>query len=120
MESQHKRRGFLRGKLLSFSRTSKSSASAQYTSRIRPNLSSASVPSITYVVEHQDLKPQPRQKVSYLVPEYDYNSVNQFESYFSTVADENVNMKAVSYISTVKERFKLERINSERKICRDQ
>ncbi|XP_021727663.1 uncharacterized protein LOC110694803 [Chenopodium quinoa] len=114
MDSQHNRKGFIKGKLLSFTRASKSSSNLQYSSRMRPNLSSASVPSITYLVDHQDFNPQPRQKVSLFVPEYNYKSVNEFESYFSTVDDENVNMKAANYISSVRERIKLERINSER------
>uniref|UniRef100_A0A803KWL8 Uncharacterized protein n=1 Tax=Chenopodium quinoa TaxID=63459 RepID=A0A803KWL8_CHEQI len=115
MDSQQNRKGFIKGKLFSFTRASKSSQNVHYSNnRMRPNLSSASVPSITYLVDHQDFNSQPRQKVSLFVPEYTYKSVNEFESYFSTVDDENVNMKAASYISSVRERFKLERINSER------
>lgn len=106
--------------LLSFSRASKAPPSIQYSSRMKPNLSSASAPSITYLVDHQDSKPQPGQKVSFLAPEYDKKYVNQLDSYFSTVEDENVNMKAANYISSVRESFKLERLNSERKICHGQ
>ncbi|KNA04150.1 hypothetical protein SOVF_202350 [Spinacia oleracea] len=121
MESQQKRKSFITGKLLSFTRTSKSSSDVQYNSRVKPNWVCTSVPSITYLVDHQDSKPQPRQKVSFLaVSEYDYNVLNGFESYISTAGDENVNMKASSYISSVRERFKLERINSERQIYHDQ
>lgn len=122
MDSQHRRRGFIKGmRLFSFSRASKSCSGVQYTSRMKPSYqSSASVPPITYLVDHKDTKPKGRPKVSLFVPEYhDSSSFNELESYLSSAGDENVNMKAASYISTVREKFKLERMNSERKISHD-
>ncbi|KAK3183830.1 hypothetical protein Dsin_031116 [Dipteronia sinensis] len=129
MESSRKRRvsGFVKGKLMPLYRVAKpSSATMQYStsSKVKPSQSSSATASVGYVVHHQDyLISQPKaQKVSFIVP--DNNNVNnrdkylsQFETIFGVAGDggdECVDIKAASYISSVQERFKLERLNSER------
>ncbi|KAI9177495.1 hypothetical protein LWI28_015941 [Acer negundo] len=126
MESNRKRRvsGFVKGKLLPLYRVAKpSSATMQYStsSKVKPSQSSSATASVGYVVHHQDyLISQPTaQKVSFIVP--DNNNMNnrdkylsQFETIFGVAGDECVDIKAASYISSVQERFKLERLNSER------
>ncbi|KAL9241794.1 hypothetical protein vseg_015860 [Gypsophila vaccaria] len=107
MEShtQTKRRSFIKEKLLSFTRHPKPN----------PNPYPDSSAYITYLMAYQDMmQPQPRQALSVVLPDYGYNNNNKsgmsdFESYFTTVADENVNMKASVYISSVRDRLELEK-----------
>uniref|UniRef100_A0A803KWQ8 Uncharacterized protein n=1 Tax=Chenopodium quinoa TaxID=63459 RepID=A0A803KWQ8_CHEQI len=67
----------------------------------------SSTTSVCYLV-NQDRKPLSIQTLSYLVPDSKNDSVNHLDSYFGAVADESVDMKASSYISSVKARFRHE------------
>ncbi|XP_062104575.1 uncharacterized protein LOC133815794 [Humulus lupulus] len=142
MESNRKRRGFMKGKLMPFYRASKPSSnnnnSMQYmtmsssTTKVvnKPNQSSPSAASVGFLVHQDYLIAQPKPKVSFVLPaaHHDYgggggrdSSVVQRESLYGGVTvDEGVDSKAANYISMVQERFKLERVNSERMIkCQD-
>ncbi|KAJ4729483.1 Dynein heavy chain 1, axonemal [Melia azedarach] len=115
MEANRKRRGFIKGKLMPFYRVaSKSSPTVQYSSKVKPNQSSPAAASVGYVIA------QPKPKVSFIVPTHDNNNNNnnnnrdklsQLEKLYGVVGDESVDSKAASYISSVQERFKLERVN---------
>lgn len=134
MESNRKRRGFVKGKLMPFYRAAKpSTTSMQYSSmamassKVKPN--QASPNSAAYSVgftfhQHQDyvIAAQPKQKVSFIVPAADHSSQlkQQFDHKHNhnglyggaaAAVDESVDMKAATYILSVQERFKLE-INS--------
>ncbi|KAI6700858.1 hypothetical protein NL676_015182 [Syzygium grande] len=119
MESGHKCRGFIKAKLgLPFYKAAKlPTSSVQYSSRVMPNQSSPSAATtrVAFVV-HQDVISQPKaQKVSFMVPDKGRDSLGQFDKLFGMPGDESVDLKAANYISSVQERFKLERVNSERK-----
>lgn len=105
MEANRKRRGFLKGKLMSFNRAApKPSSTVQYTSKVKPSQSSPSTASVEFLF-------QPKQKVSFIVPAADSS---QYEKLYGVAADDAIDMKAGIFISSVQERFKLERVNSER------
>jgi hypothetical protein len=105
MEAIRKRRGFLKGKLMSFHRSAaaKPSSAVQYTSKVKPSQSSPSAASVEFML-------QPKQKVSYVVPA----DSSHYENLYGVAADDAIDMKAGVFISSVQERFKLERVNSER------
>ncbi|XP_030450626.2 uncharacterized protein LOC115672813 [Syzygium oleosum] len=119
MDSGRKCRGFIKAKLgLPFYKAAKLPASgAQYRSKVTPRQSSPSVATTTQAfVVHQDVISQQKvQKVSFIVPDKGRNSLGQFDKMFGMPGDESVDLKAANYISSVQERFKLERVNSERK-----
>ncbi|KAH7518917.1 uncharacterized protein LOC125424289 [Ziziphus jujuba] len=124
MESSRKRRGFIKGKLMPFYRAAKPSSTVQYTSKvIKPSQSSPSASSVGYVhVQDYVISGQlPTKKVSFMLPENSRESTfGQLDgTIYGVACDEAVDMKAASYISSVQERFKLERINSERPKCQD-
>ncbi|XVF13895.1 hypothetical protein REPUB_Repub09cG0008900 [Reevesia pubescens] len=117
MESNRKRRGFIKGKLTPFYRAAKPAAAVmQYTTKVvKPNqASSTTTNSVSFRVHQDYMISQPKQ-VSFIVP-VDKNSKNlsQIDNFFGVADDESVDMKAATYISSVQERFKLERNNSER------
>lgn len=122
MESNRKRKGFTKGKLMLFYRSSpKPSSNVQYSSKVKPSQTSPTIASVAYVV-HQDFTiAQQKQKVSFTVPASDnrHDKLSQFDKFFGVVGDVRIDNKATSYISSVQERFKLERINSERKQLED-
>ncbi|KAF5457403.1 hypothetical protein F2P56_021506 [Juglans regia] len=128
MEANRKLRGFVKGKLMPFHRSAtKPSSTVQYiSSKIKPNQSSPSTAPLGFVVHQDYAVAQPKQKaVSFIVPP-DHNMINRdlvvlskYENLYGLAADESVDMKAATYISSVQERFKLERMNSERKKCQD-
>lgn len=104
MESNRKRRGFMKGKLMPFYRAAKpSNSTVQYSTSkvVKPSQSSASVAFLH--VQDCVVSAQPKQKVSFILPE----------------TDDAVDMKAATYITSVQERFKLERVNSERVKCQE-
>ncbi|KAJ0112874.1 hypothetical protein Patl1_03053 [Pistacia atlantica] len=107
MESNRKRRGFIKGKLMPLYRVGRSSSNVQCSSKVmKPSQPSAATAS------HQDYvvaQPQPQPKVSFIVQADNNREVNHFDNLFG---DEMVDDKAASYISSVQERFKLERSNS--------
>ncbi|XP_041006743.1 uncharacterized protein LOC121251537 [Juglans microcarpa x Juglans regia] len=125
MEANRKLRGFVKGKLMPFHRATKPSSTVQYiSSKIKPNQSSPSTAPLGFVVHQDYAVAQPNQKaVSFIVPP-DHNNrdlvvLSKYDNLYGLAADESVDMKAATYISSVQERFKLERMNSERKKCQD-
>ncbi|KAH8519446.1 hypothetical protein Peur_038385 [Populus x canadensis] len=121
MESNRKRKGFTKGKLMHFYRSSpKPSSNVQYSSKVKPSQTSPTTASVGYVNQDYMIAPQ-KQKVSFIVPAADNHrdKLSQFDMFFGVVGDVSVDTKATSYISSVQERFKLERINSERKQLED-
>ncbi|KAF9663539.1 hypothetical protein SADUNF_Sadunf17G0061800 [Salix dunnii] len=123
MESNRKRKGFMKGKLMLFYRSSSNSSSnVPYSSKVKPNQNSQTTASVGYVV-HQDCMniPPQKQKVSFILPASDNrrDKLSQFDKFFGVVGDARIDNKASSYITSVKERFKLERVNSDRKQVED-
>ncbi|KAF5735830.1 hypothetical protein HS088_TW15G01346 [Tripterygium wilfordii] len=116
MESlaNRKRKGFMKGKLMQmpiFYRaaakpaSSSSTSSVQYSSKVyKPSQSCPSTGYLDYVIT-----PPKQQKVSFI--NINPEDTKQFEALFGVSADEGVDIKATSYISSVQERFKLEGIN---------
>ncbi|KAG6716238.1 hypothetical protein I3842_04G038700 [Carya illinoinensis] len=97
MEANRKRRGFVKGKLMPFhGSATKPSSTVQYiSSKVKLNQSSPSTADpLGFLCKYENL-------------------------YGSLAADESVDTKAATYISSVRERFKLERMNSERKKSQD-
>ncbi|KAG6659744.1 hypothetical protein I3843_03G053700 [Carya illinoinensis] len=120
MEANRKRRGFIKGKLMSFQRAAKPSSIVQYTSKLaKPSQSSPSTASVGFLVQQDYVVSQPNQKVSFIVPADDSRDLisSQYDSLYGIAADETVDTKAATYISSVQERFKLERMKSEHKKC---
>ncbi|KAJ6965464.1 hypothetical protein NC652_003368 [Populus alba x Populus x berolinensis] len=121
MESNRKRKGFTKGKLMLFYRSSpKPSSNVQYSSKVKPSQTSPTTASVGYVNRDYMIAPQ-KQVVSFIVPAADSHrdKLSQFDTFFGVVGDVSVDTKATSYISSVQERFKLERVNSERKQLED-
>ncbi|PON61286.1 hypothetical protein PanWU01x14_146630 [Parasponia andersonii] len=124
MESNRKRRGFMKGKLMPFYRATKLNSSTtttvQYTSKVKPSQSSPSAASVGFSVHQDYVIAQPKPKVSFILPHESRDSVVQLDNLYGMAVDETVDSKAASYIYSVQERFKLERVNSERMIkCQD-
>ncbi|KAF5479840.1 hypothetical protein F2P56_000629 [Juglans regia] len=119
MEANRKRRGFIKGKLMSFQRAVKPSSVVQYTSKAKPSQSSPSTASVGFLLHQDYVVSQPKQKVSFIVPADNSRDLisSQYDSLYGIAADETVDTKAATYISSVQERFKLERMKSERKKC---
>ncbi|GLT57180.1 hypothetical protein SLA2020_301680 [Shorea laevis] len=118
MESNRKRRGFIKGKLMPFYKATPKSAppTVRYSNNVKP----PSHASTAYLVQQDYLQiPQPK-KVSFMVPaaaadNANWDMLSQFDKLSGVAAaDESVDAKATTYIFSVQERFKLERINSER------
>ncbi|GAB2253964.1 hypothetical protein Droror1_Dr00021773 [Drosera rotundifolia] len=113
MESAGKRRGLMKGKLMSS--LYRAACSSQHTKKVKPKHAASS---IGYVMNQDIMKPQPMHNVSYILPTddvmtgYSHDSMSQLGGYFCAVDDERVNMKAANYISCVRERFRVEGINS--------
>ncbi|KAG6793325.1 hypothetical protein POTOM_002530 [Populus tomentosa] len=121
MESNRKRKGFTKGKLMLFYRSSpKPPSNVQYSSKVKPSQTSPTTASVGYVNRDYMIAPQ-KQVVSFIVPAADNHrdKLSQFDTFFGVVGDVSVDTKATSYISSVQERFKLERVNSERKQLED-
>ena len=119
MESNRKRRGFMKGKLMPFYRAAKpSSTSVQYMTSsnkvMKPSQSCPSAASVGFLVHQDYAVTQPKPKVSFILPDTSRDSLVQFESLYGVAVDESVDSKAATYISSVQERFNLERVNSER------
>ncbi|KAK6280353.1 hypothetical protein QQP08_013803 [Theobroma cacao] len=106
--SNRKRRGFIKGKLAPFYR-----AAMQYTTKVMPNQTSTTA-SVSFRVHQDYMVSQPKQ-VSFILPaDKNRENLSQIDNFFGVAGDESVDIKAASYISSVQERFKLERNNSER------
>ncbi|KAG2714910.1 hypothetical protein I3760_03G050600 [Carya illinoinensis] len=100
--------------------TKEPSSIVQYTSKLaKPSQSSPSTASVGFQVHQDYVASQPKQKVSLMVPADDSRDLisSQYDSLSGMVADETVDAKAATYISSVQERFKLERMKSEHKKC---
>lgn len=115
MESNRKRRGgLLKAKLvgLPFYKSTKNASTGQHnnTKLVPSQQSSKSTTSVGFMV-HQEYAPNP--KVSFIVAGENSATFSQLDRVFSYPSDEAVDLKASNYISSVKERFKLEQINSE-------
>ncbi|KAM7267504.1 hypothetical protein ACFE04_009670 [Oxalis oulophora] len=107
--NRKRRGGFIKGKLMAFSRSSNkpSTTNVQYNSKVKPFSQS--------LVHHQDYGFSTQvPKVSFVNVAENNNrdKLNKFERVFASVPiDESVDLKATSYITSVQERFKLEGIN---------
>ncbi|KAB5516236.1 hypothetical protein DKX38_026884 [Salix brachista] len=113
MESNRKSKGFMKGKLMLFYRSSSNPSSnvQSYSSKVKPSQNSQTTASVGYVV-HQDYMniPPQKQKVSFILPASDNrrDKLSQFDKFFGVVGDARIDNKASSYIASVQERFKLE------------
>ncbi|GMH23872.1 hypothetical protein Nepgr_025715 [Nepenthes gracilis] len=110
MDSNNKRRGFVKPKLMS----SISRAANHFTSKVvrAPNRSSSSV---SYIA-NLDMAPQPVYTASTVIFSdgglvHDDNT-GQLGEYFGAIADDRIDMKAASYINCVRERFRIEQTQS--------
>ncbi|KAE8694413.1 hypothetical protein F3Y22_tig00110783pilonHSYRG00177 [Hibiscus syriacus] len=114
MESNWKRRGFIKSKLAPFYRAAKPAVPAmQYTKSVKPNQDSATTASFSFRV-HQDYKVSQPKQVSFFIPsDKKQENLGQIDTFFGFAGDEAVDIKAATYISSVQERFKLERNDSE-------
>ncbi|KAK3036423.1 hypothetical protein RJ639_030022 [Escallonia herrerae] len=78
--------------------------------------------SVGFIINQDQVTPQaPKQaRVTFALPHDSHNyvgrdSYGKFDNPYGIAGDESVDLKAATYISCVQERFKLERMNSERK-----
>ncbi|PRQ54291.1 hypothetical protein RchiOBHm_Chr2g0175871 [Rosa chinensis] len=138
MESNRKRRGFMKGKLTPFYRVSKPSStstttttsttskqsSMQYmmSSKVQPSQAYPLPSSVGFLVHNRkdyhviatQVQAQPKQKITFIVPPSPADRKQQQQQQqldHNLAGDEMVDMKAATYISSVQERFKLERNN---------
>ncbi|XP_028771386.1 uncharacterized protein LOC114728632 [Neltuma alba] len=113
MEFTRKRsRELLKGKLMGLHRGNKASSPSN---KAKPSLSSSSSGTVGHVAHQDYVIAQSKPKVSFVVADNKRSDVvAQLEDIYGVVADESVDTKADLYISRVQERFKLERLNSER------
>ncbi|KAK4272201.1 hypothetical protein QN277_020788 [Acacia crassicarpa] len=113
MEFTRKRsRELLKGTLMGLHRGNKPSSTSNKTKQSLASLSSGTV---GYVAHQDCVMAQTKPKVSTMVADNKRgDSVAQLDDVYGVVADESVDAKADLYISRVQERFKLERLNSER------
>ncbi|KAE8661639.1 hypothetical protein F3Y22_tig00113725pilonHSYRG01599 [Hibiscus syriacus] len=115
MESDRKHQGFFKGKLTLFYRAVKAAPAAkQYTGKVKPNQGSSATSSISFQVHRDYMISQPK-RFSFIVPaDKNRENLSQINNFFGVAADESIDIKAATYISSVQERFKHERNNSER------
>ncbi|KAJ4960587.1 hypothetical protein NE237_020497 [Protea cynaroides] len=108
MEANRKPRGFIKGNklIMTFYRAAKPSSTVQFNSnKVKPTPST----SMRIRVDQDFSIPAPKQKVSLTPPDSVRDSNRgQINSLYGGGGDENVDMKATSYISYVQERFRLE------------
>ncbi|KAI8017721.1 hypothetical protein LOK49_LG04G03515 [Camellia lanceoleosa] len=120
--SNRARKGFTKGKLvMSFYRAPKPQSTS---STVQYNNSSSSNSNSGVVINHDKyVAAQPRlHKVSEIGGLDDSSYTTTFENshHYGVVAgDESVDLKAASYISCVQERFRLDWVNSERKMTQE-
>ncbi|XP_054804288.1 uncharacterized protein LOC129307376 [Prosopis cineraria] len=83
--------------------------------KAKPSLSSSSSGTAGHVAHQDYVMAQSKPKVSFVVADYKRGDlVAQLEDMYGIAADESVDTRASLYISRVQERFKLERLNSDR------
>ncbi|XWS32625.1 hypothetical protein CRYUN_Cryun22dG0006400 [Craigia yunnanensis] len=110
MESNRKGRGFIKGKLTPFYRAAKPTPAMQYTTKVKPNQGSSTTASVSFRLNQDYMISQPKQ-VSFIVPaDKNRENLSQIDN-FGVAGDESVDLKATTYISSVQERFKLERVS---------
>ncbi|EYU45421.1 hypothetical protein ABFS82_06G005200 [Erythranthe guttata] len=86
--------------------------------KLGPTSSSSSKMAGGIIIVNQD---QQTPKVAFVVKERNRDSYRKLENFYGGAAeDEAVDAKAARYISNVQERFRLERVNSDRKINYDE
>ncbi|CAI9763128.1 unnamed protein product [Fraxinus pennsylvanica] len=71
------------------------------------------------IVNQEQVFPQQVQKVPIVVQEKGQDSYGKLDNFYSMAGDECIDAKAASYISSVQERFRLEHVNSEREMFID-
>lgn len=128
-----KRRSFSKSKLIkSIYRAAKPSAAAAqqpYSTKLPPKATAAnSSPAppgaaagsaVGFIIMNQEqIFPQPTPKVAFVVADRNRGLLENFYG-GAAAEDEGVDAKAAKYISSVQERFRLERVNSERKNFQD-
>ncbi|KAL8049196.1 hypothetical protein ABFX02_06G005300 [Erythranthe guttata] len=91
--------------------------------KLGPTSSSSSKIAGGIIIVNQDqvFADQQTPKVAFVVKERNRDSYRKLENFYGGAAeDEAVDAKAARYISNVQERFRLERVNSDRKINYDE
>ncbi|KAI3457821.1 hypothetical protein Pfo_014484 [Paulownia fortunei] len=85
-----------------------------------PSSTTAGSPVGFIIVKQDQVFPQQTPKVAFVVTDRNRDSYGKLENFYGGAAeDEGVDAKAAKYISSVQERFRLERVNSERKNFED-
>ncbi|KAG8489714.1 hypothetical protein CXB51_017709 [Gossypium anomalum] len=109
MDSNRKGRGFIKGKLAPLYRAVKPTTAVQCTNKAKPNQGSSTTASVGFRVHRDYMISQPK-KISFVVPaDKNRENLSQIDNFFGVVGDESVDIKAATYISSVRERFKLEK-----------
>ncbi|GLT27225.1 hypothetical protein SLA2020_022400 [Shorea laevis] len=111
--SDNKRRGWsIKAKLMPFYRTQPKSATpaVPYSSKVvMPNQTTTAF--LVQPDHYMQISLAKQKAVSnFIVPTTDAN-LDKFDKFFGGTGDESVDTRASTYISSVQERFKLERIN---------
>ncbi|KAL4192385.1 hypothetical protein AMTRI_Chr06g194050 [Amborella trichopoda] len=121
MESNRKPRGFIKGKLvMSLHRASKPTSPVQNSNKVNP---SPPTTSVQFVIDKKSTIPQIAQKKTIDAKANEVGRFNSFES--NTIVsgggngEESVDKRAEVYISYVQERFRLERVESDRRKFQD-
>ncbi|KAK8607332.1 hypothetical protein V6N13_053073 [Hibiscus sabdariffa] len=110
MESTRKSRGFIKGKLSPLYQAVKPAAAAmQYITKVKPSQGSSTKASVDFRVRRDYMISQPK-RISFVVPgDRNRENLSHIDNFFGIVGDESVDIKAATYISSVQERFKLEK-----------
>ncbi|KAE8720149.1 hypothetical protein F3Y22_tig00109916pilonHSYRG00140 [Hibiscus syriacus] len=108
MESNPK--GRIKGKLTPLYTAVKPAASAiQYIIKVKPSQGSSTTASVDFQVRRDYMISQPK-RISFVVPtDKNRENLRHIDNFFGVVGDESVDLKAATYISSVQERFKLEK-----------
>ncbi|CAA2955099.1 uncharacterized protein LOC111397730 [Olea europaea var. sylvestris] len=72
-----------------------------------------------FIMNQEQVFPQQTQKVSIVVHEKGRDSHGKLDNFYCMAGDECIDAKAASYISSVQERFRVEHVNSEREMFED-
>ncbi|KAE8689394.1 hypothetical protein F3Y22_tig00110940pilonHSYRG00510 [Hibiscus syriacus] len=111
MESNSKGRGFIKAKLTPLYRAVKPAAAAmQYIAKVKPNQGSSTTASVDFRLSREDYMISQPKRISFVVPaDKNRKNLSHIDNLFGVVGDECVDIKAAAYISSVQERFKLEK-----------
>ncbi|CAI9758524.1 unnamed protein product [Fraxinus pennsylvanica] len=109
MESNHKHRGFKKAKLvMSFYRAAKAASSSKVKPTPDPfnsfNANGIGEEHTAFILKKQDKVFPQQQKVTFVVPD------DSYAKFDGIAADEAVDAKAASYISSVQARFRLQQM----------